>query len=110
MTNGEPYRADVCLNDGGLVCRIAWSPTTGKRFRPGLLLRLAERFESDRAPDPESAAGGRPWMVTELWDYGRQVEINPPSDLIDRSRTSMRTIVMDLWRRKRDYERTRRRR
>jgi hypothetical protein len=42
--------------------------------------------------------------VTEFWEYGREVEITQPTDLIDATGASLRTIVRDLWRTRREYK------
>jgi hypothetical protein len=97
--------ADVCIDEDGLVRRIAWSPTTGKRTKPGLLPRLAARLDKNTKADDAFDAPGRPWHVTELWDYGGNVQINAPTNVIDGSDASMGDIVTDLWRMRRRYKR-----
>jgi hypothetical protein len=97
--------ADVCIDEHGLVRRIAWSPTTGRRIKPGLLPRLAARVDKNTNADDACDPPGRPWHVTELWEYGDNVEIDAPTNLIDQSDTSMRDIVTDLWRMRRRYQR-----
>jgi hypothetical protein len=100
--------ADVCIDEHGLVRRIAWSPTTGKRPKPGLLPRLAARLDKNTNADHAFDPPGRPWHVTELWDYGGDVQIDAPTNLIDESDTSIGDIVTDLWRMRRRYKRERR--
>jgi hypothetical protein len=97
--------ADVCVDSSGLVRRIAWSPTTGKRFKPGVLPRLATRLDQSPAPEPSFDANGRLWNATEFWDYGCSVEISAPTNLTDSSGKSMLDIVRDLWRIRRKYKR-----
>jgi hypothetical protein len=89
----------------GLVRRVAWSVTTGKRFKPGLLPRLATRLERSPAPEPAFDGDGRLWNVTEFWDYGYSVEISAPTNVIDSADTSMLDIIKDLWRMRRRYKR-----
>lgn len=84
-------------------------PTTGKRFKPGLLPRLAERLDRNATADHAVDASGRLWHVIEFWDYGCDVEIIAPTNLIDSSDTSMRDIFKDLWSMRRDYKQTHRR-
>jgi hypothetical protein len=95
---------DVCIDLGGLVRRVMWSPTTGKRFKPGLLPRLAAHFDKSPPPDPAFDADGRLWNLTEFWDYGCEIEISAPTNLIDSSDTSMLDIANDLWRMRRKYK------
>jgi hypothetical protein len=96
--------ADVCIDDQGHVRRIAWSPNIGKRPRPGLLARLAVRLDKDPDADHAINPPGRPWHVTELWDYGCNVEIHAPTNLIDAMGTPIRDIAIDLWRMRRRYQ------
>ena len=96
--------ADVCVDDRGLVRRIAWSPTTGKRHAPGLVERLATRVDRTPGADRKSASEGRLWTVTDLWDYGCQVDIRAPTDLLDPAGTPLREIGRDLWRMRREYK------
>jgi hypothetical protein len=95
--------AEVCIDSSGLIRRIAWSPAFSKRFKPGLLPRIATSFANE-PPTTYDDAESRIWYLIEFWDYGCEVDIGTPTRLIDTSDTSLRTIVRDLWRMKRDYE------
>jgi hypothetical protein len=98
--------ADVSIDAAGLIRRVMWSPTTGRRFKPGLIPRLLERFERQAPTEPLlPRVGGRPWTVLELWDYGCPVEINEPTELIEPGGTSFANIVRDVWRMRSDYKR-----
>jgi hypothetical protein len=104
---GDDWRAlsaEVSIDARGHVRRIAWSPTTGRRFKPGLLPRLAGRLDRKAAVDHAFDASGRLWYITEFWDYGCDVEISVPTNLIDMSDTSMRDIIKDLWQMRRRYK------
>lgn len=86
--------ADVSIDRSGLVRRIAWSPMTGKRLKAGLLGRLLRDRQSSDAGTPSS---GRLWNIIEFWDYGCEVEIAAPTDLISEG-TPIRQIARDLRR------------
>lgn len=94
--------ADVCIDSAGLIRRIAWSPAFERRFKPGLLPRAAAGFAKD--PPSTHEAKGRLWYLTELWDYGCRADITAPTNLIDTQGASLRTIVRDLWRMRREYK------
>jgi len=94
--------AEVCIDGSGLIRRIAWSPAFSKRFKPGLLLRIAMKLGKE--PPPPDEAESRIWNLIEFWDYGCEVDISAPTKLIDSSDTSLLTIARDLWRMKRDYK------
>lgn len=96
--------ADVCVDRGGLVRRVAFSPLFAGRFRPGLLVRAAAKLDRNSNPDQARASQGRLWTVIDLWDYGCQVEISAPTNLIDtEGAPGFRAIARDLWRMRRDY-------
>lgn len=100
---------DVCIDGDGLVRRTAWSPNTGTRFKPGSLSRLVMRADRRGRDDAAFPGGGRLWTITELWDYGCDVEITVPTDLIDASGgASLRRIVSELWKMRREYKRAQR--
>ncbi len=98
--------ADVCIDGRGYVRRIAWSPTTGRRFKPGL---LRPAIALDRTPDSDrlTSGEGRLWNVIDLWDYGCHVDIAAPTELFDTATEgpSFREIVHDLWRMRREHKR-----
>jgi hypothetical protein len=43
--------AEVCIDDSGFLRRITWSPTVGRRFKPGLLARVAMTLGKGPSPD-----------------------------------------------------------
>jgi hypothetical protein len=100
--------ADVCIDRSGLVRRIAWSPRYEPRLKPGLLPRVVARLAKE--PPPAHDSEGRLWNVLEFWDYGCEVDITAPTNLIDTSDSSLRKIVRDLWRMKREYQKRTRQR
>jgi hypothetical protein len=93
---------EVCIDSGGLIRRIAWSPAFGKRHSPGLVGRAAKTFGNDSAFDQDAA--GRLWNVIEFWDYGCHVDIATPTDLADpHGGPSFREVIQDLRRMRREY-------
>jgi hypothetical protein len=87
--------ADVSIDAAGLTRRVIWSPTTGRRFKPGLVLRLAERFDRRSATDALAGGDGRPWTVLELWDYGRPSGLpNQPISLSEARHRSPRSFAI----------------
>jgi hypothetical protein len=94
---------DASIDDAGLIRRIMWSPTIGRRFKPGLLPRFAQRLSHDPPAAPVNS--DRPWTILELWDYDCPVQIAAPTDLLERGETSLTNIACDLWRIRRDYKR-----
>jgi hypothetical protein len=94
---------DADIDDGGLIRRVMWSPTVGRRFKPGLLPRFAQLLSHD--PPAAPVDSGRLWTILELWDYDCPVQIAAPTDLFEPGETSLTTIARDLWRMRRDYKR-----
>jgi hypothetical protein len=102
----DPWRmlhADVCIDRGGLVRRIAWSPVFEIRTRPGVLPRLLTKLAKD--PTGGHVALGRLWNLIEFWEYGCEVQIAAPTTLIDHPETPFRKIVYDFWRMRREHKR-----
>jgi hypothetical protein len=95
---------DVCIDSGGLVRRIAFSPTIGRRSEPGWLERLAKRLDKSPTPLPGIAGEGRPWDVIELWDYGCQAAISAPTELLHATVPPLRKVALELWRMRRQYK------
>lgn len=100
--------AEVCIDDAGLVRRVAITATTGERFRPGILLRLVAALSREDELTSGDDRPWRPWHFVELWDYGHPVEITAPTAIIDRSGASMRDVVRAFWRMRRDDRRRQR--
>ena len=92
--------AEISVDGSGLVRRIVWSAAFAKTVKLGLLPRIV--MSVGNAPPPTREAENRIWHVTEFWDYGCEAQISAPTELIDPSDTSLRTIVRDLRHRKRD--------
>jgi hypothetical protein len=94
--------AEVSIDGSGRVRRISWSPTTGRWFKPGMLVRLATRPDRRPTSDPGTSEG-RLWNVTEFWDYGCEVQITAPTNLTTEA-PPLREIARDLWRMRREYK------
>ena len=96
--------AEICVDIDGLVRRIAWSPKFGKRRRGGVLSFMAgiagSSFDGSSG-EPSSRAR----EVTELWDYGCDVQIAAPSELVTADGGSLRELARDLWKQRREYNR-----
>jgi hypothetical protein len=100
--------ADICIDAGGYVRRIACSPVVGRFYKPGLLPRLLTHLARRSDSDQSRSGEGRRWTVIDLWDYGCSVEVTAPTDLRDPAETSLLDIARDLWQMRRKYkERTR---
>jgi len=111
LAPGDDYHRmliDVSVGSDGLIRRIACAPTTGTRFKPGVVLKAL----SSMAPSPGEAQVApvdddrRPWTLIELWDYGLQVEITEPAALTEPSST--RQFIAGVWRASRQPKRPKR--
>jgi hypothetical protein len=86
---------DVWIDVAGRIRRATW--TTFPVRRP-------------RAPWRDLRVVDGVWHTTELSDFGLEVDIEPPTDLIDDSDLPRFSVLLyevtgELWRRKRAYER-----
>jgi hypothetical protein len=95
---------DVSIDAQGFVRRIAWSPTTGTRFTPGLVARLAGRLDRSPAGHPTDSEG-RPWYWLELWDYGIKASVRSPAHVNEHHDVPLHVIARDLWRVRSQYRR-----
>jgi hypothetical protein len=93
---GDPHLAgDVWIDAAGRTRRATW--TTSAARRPRALGRGLRDFD-------------RPWHTTELSDFGLEVDIEAPTNLIVASHLPPFPVVLyeiagELWRMKRAYDR-----
>jgi hypothetical protein len=105
----EQLYVEVWIDSDGLIRKVISSPTSGTRSRPGALLRGAayvERRKSGEVMDLQPRAEVRLWHCLELWDFGIDLDIEPPEN-VDTSNVRVRDLVGDaigLWRRRRRWK------
>jgi hypothetical protein len=93
---GDPHLAgDVWIDAAGRIRRATW--TTSAARRPRAPWRGLRDFD-------------RPWHMTELSEFGLEVDIEPPTNLIVDSDLPPFPVVLyevtrELWRMKRAYDR-----
>jgi hypothetical protein len=95
--------AEICVDTDGLVRRIAWSPKFGKRRRGGVL-SLVSGIAGSSFDGSSGEPSSRAWEVTELWDYGCEVQIAAPSELVTPDSGSLRELARDLWKKRREHK------
>jgi hypothetical protein len=93
---GDPHLAgDVWIDAAGCIRRATWKTWAARR---------------PRAPWRHVRDFDRPWHTTELSDFGLEVDIEPPTNLVLDSDLPPFPVVLyeiagELWRMKRAYDR-----